>query len=1158
MTISATPRIDVRDQQAIVQELRAKLTAFVPNWLPASGGPGAALLQIFGRYTQVLTERLNQAPDRNKLAFLDMLGANLLPAQAARAPVVFTAVPHTGDGRVPAHTRLGAKISGRSEPLIFETESDIALAGARLAEVVALWPGRDSYADHSTAVIGGQPFTLFTSLQPIPHELYLAHETLFALSGFATLEIQFALSSTASQPLAIVWEYWQGKTWRAFKPFKPVNDAGVGDSFDGTQGFTRSGIVRLVADCAAAKKNKVNGLESFWIKVRPEKTIPDQPGQVWPRIDRISARSVIANPLRRFVIQSQEQAAGSPGKVSVLGPAFRTMRGKAELRGPNFYDIRATERSEQAAEWQGLTPGQYHLQLTQPGFAPFDFSFTLSAGSGIRLFVRASIEKGGIEAEAAYSEGQKVDLTKAFYPFTQQSQTGHCFFIKSTEVFGKPGASVVMAAQGVITPQVDLALPPTLTLVVEAWDGQHWQNVNAPANDLATMFTFTGLNTVQFDLPLQLATTTVNGEEGGWLRIRIASGGFARSRQINIEKSDPITILEYLTRPIEQLRIGYEYHSAWESLQACLTHNDFQWRDCSDDARRQGTPFEPFTPVADRTPALYLGFDSSLPADIVSLYMDIQEVPGQTDGSPLTWEYWDSTTWLPLSIQDESHNLALPGMVSILWPGEPGLSPATVLEAKGTKIKLAEPRDVPRFFIGDQLFIEQKGEGELLTVAGTGYGVITAKTVLSKDYSNAQVSRAKLPRFGRPRTWVRARLQVDADPPAVRFNGIYLNAAWAAQLQTFENEVLGSSNGQLNQVQFLRNTPVLPGQAIEVRELDGPRARVELPILIQDLEVHGMSESDIRTVSDRRTGEISQVWVRWQERPNLFFSAPDDRHYLIERSRGRIVFGDNRHGRIPPVGPDCIMARYYRAGGGVISNVSAGAINQILAGVLAKSVTNPRAAEGGADTEQPTEILERGPLLVRNRRQALSTDDYEAMAREASPAVAVARALPTTHPSGRFAPGWVKLVIMPHSQDAKPQPSFELRRLVHDFLTLRMPASTAGQIYVTGPDYLEVGVVAVVAVTNRERAGPVLQDVTRRLQTFLNPLNGGPEGNGWPFGRDVYLSDVAAAVEAITGVDYLKTLELTIAGTPYGEVIEVPENRIVVAGPLRVTLGEGD
>ncbi len=1148
--MSTAYRIDSRDQQAIVQELRAKLRGYVPNWLPTSSSASEAILQIFGRYNQVLIERLNQAPDRNKLAFLEMLGVNLLPSQAGRAPVAFTPML-PGDARVPAHSRLGAKVPGRTDPLIFETETDIALASARLAEVEALWPGIDSFADHSSAVIGGQPFTLFTPLKPIPHEFYMAHETLFAIAGFATLEIRIELSSVGSESLPLVWEFWEGEMWRAFKPFKSTIEARSNDSLDGTKGFTRSGIIRLVAECADSKKRVVNGFESFWIRVRTEKPIADQPGRVWPRVDRVSARSVIAQPLWRFSFTKQESQA--TGKVAVRGSAFRQPNGKSELHGPNFSDIRTTLRSETAAEWDDLDAGKYHLLLTGPGFIPLDFTFDLPSSKGVELFFDQVIDKSGIEADAAYSEGQKLDLTKAFYPFPQQAQAGNCFYLRSDEAFSKPGAHISLVAQGVATPQGTLS-GDRVILMAETWNGDRWQDVNASRWGLVNLFSLKMVNMLEFDLPAQLAKTKINDEEGYWLRVRITSGGFAISQPIKIDTSE-INVIEYRPQPIEQLRIGYDYASPWEAPQVSLTHNYFQWQDRTDDARRQGAAFEPFTPVDDRTPTLYFGFDQSLPADLISLFLDIEEVPGEVRGPALRWEYWDDndTAWLPLTVKEETQDLALPGMVSILWPGVPGPSPATVSKASGKEIQLTDPREALRFYVGDQLFIEQDGKGELLTVAASASGRLTTKTPLSQDYSNGQLSRAKLARFGTPRTWVRARLQEDGDPRAVRFNGIYMNAVWASQVQTFENEILGSSNGQLKQVQFMRNTPVLPGQGIEVRELEGPRARIELPLLIQDLEAHGMSEADVRTVTDRRTGEVSQVWVRWQERPNFFFSGPGDRHYVIERSRGRIGFGDNLHGRIPPISPDGIIAKYYRAGGGLISNVSAGAINQILAGVMAKSVTNPRPAEGGADGEVPEAVLDRGPLLVRNRVQALTLDDYEAIAREASPAIAVARALPATHPTGRHAPGWVKLVVMPHSHDPQPQPSFQLRRFVYNFVSARMPASIAGQLSVVGPHYVEVGAVAVVAPKSMESAALVLQEVTMTLQSFLNPLSGGPDGKGWPFGRDVYLSDVAAIVEAIAGVDYIATLELTLGGTPHGEVVQIPDDRIVVAGPLRVT-----
>ena len=79
------------------------------GWQPAPGGAGAALLPIYARYLHALAERIDQAPDKNELAFLDLLGVDLLPAQAARAPVVFTTA--SGRRRRPraGGTRLGAK-----------------------------------------------------------------------------------------------------------------------------------------------------------------------------------------------------------------------------------------------------------------------------------------------------------------------------------------------------------------------------------------------------------------------------------------------------------------------------------------------------------------------------------------------------------------------------------------------------------------------------------------------------------------------------------------------------------------------------------------------------------------------------------------------------------------------------------------------------------------------------------------------------------------------------------------------------------------------------------------------------------------------------------------------------------------------------------------
>jgi predicted phage baseplate assembly protein len=386
--------------------------------------------------------------------------------------------------------------------------------------------------------------------------------------------------------------------------------------------------------------------------------------------------------------------------------------------------------------------------------------------------------------------------------------------------------------------------------------------------------------------------------------------------------------------------------------------------------------------------------------------------------------------------------------------------------------------------------------------------------------------------------------------------GIAANATWALQAETVTNEVLGSSEGQPSQVFFLRSTPILPGQVVEVRELEGPRADVELPRLRAELDAAGFGGT-LRTVTDRATGRVTEAWVVWHERPNLFFSRPEDRHYVLERSRGRLTFGDGRFGRIPPVSSGGIRAVTYRSGGGEIGNVPAGGIDQLLAGVLAQRVTNPIAAEGGADGE-PAGIATsgiapvgvRGPRTLRHRRQAIARADYEALAREASPAVAVARALPRTDAGGRTATGWVRVVIVPQSRDPRPQPSRGLRRLVRRAIAARVPATVADRVSVVGPDYLEVGVAAVLVPRTPDEAQPMLDATRATIERFLNPLVGGPGGDGWPFGRNVYLSDCAAVLASVPGLDHAEALDLLLDGTPTGEVVPVPADRIVAAGAI--------
>src|SRR6266705_2270971 len=269
-------KLDAREAAQLVAELLARRLGYVREWSPSEHGLDRALAQVAATYWQTIIQRLNQAPQKNKLAFLDTLGIQLIRAQAARTPLVFRLADNVPDARLPAGTRVAAPPPPeRNDQIVFETERATGLAAAKLKEVVSRWPGRDQYIDHSAAFLAGQAIQPFKKklLQNTPHHIYIAHDTLLALAGKTSVDVIFELTTKSNKHLDIIWEYWNGTLWRQFKDMHPECDQQEAEKLDTTGGLQFSGAFTLKTDCAETSKTTVNGIEAFWIRGRLIETL---------------------------------------------------------------------------------------------------------------------------------------------------------------------------------------------------------------------------------------------------------------------------------------------------------------------------------------------------------------------------------------------------------------------------------------------------------------------------------------------------------------------------------------------------------------------------------------------------------------------------------------------------------------------------------------------------------------------------------------------------------------------------------------------------------------------------------------------------------------------------------------------------------------------
>lgn len=215
----ATPKVDPRTapdfSRQVVEILNSSTYTGWDGFQPEQGLSGA-LIKIFARYSELITDRLNRVPEKNFLAFLDLLGASLLPPRSARAPLTFSlAEQTTATAIVPAGTQVAAAATeGESEPAVFETESELVITPLKLTAAFTRDAATDGYTDHKSLLSrsseSGSRDYVFRADTPIKHILYIAHDRILNHAGKRT-NLAIKLTVYGEALLTFEWNEVQNK-----------------------------------------------------------------------------------------------------------------------------------------------------------------------------------------------------------------------------------------------------------------------------------------------------------------------------------------------------------------------------------------------------------------------------------------------------------------------------------------------------------------------------------------------------------------------------------------------------------------------------------------------------------------------------------------------------------------------------------------------------------------------------------------------------------------------------------------------------------------------------------------------------------------------------------------------------------------------------------
>jgi hypothetical protein len=622
------PPVDPRTATDFAAQVRDLLPQYVRGWQSSDTGPAEALVRIFARHCEMVVHRLNQAPEKNFLAFLDLLGASPLAPQPARAPLTFYLAQKAAGAKVPVRTQVAAPPpAGEQDPVIFETERELDLTAAKLDSLFIKDPARDTYTDGSSLLpqaptppgqTAAEPpaLAVFRGDKPIPHILYLGLKLPSPCPILKQLRLRFEIdvqAATLPTGCGLVWEAVQG-VLAAPAAGAPAGNVMEDESFtvsqltpasDGTAGLTKSGEIAFQA-LPPMPEVTVNGVQGRWLRIR-----------------------FLASPTNK------------PEPPATLA--------KAESRHLKSVSV--------------------HIEIERPGLR-IDLAFANA--------VPIDLTKEFLPF------GERPKLGDTLYLASREA-----FSLANSVV--TIHFELLNPASETARRSIPAAHPRAARLVWEFWDGLTWAQLgtsesetvvrirNEVTNFSDTTAAFSESGDVSFKFPSLPQRATVNGQSNYWVRVRVAGGDYGAEAHWEQDIAKGYVVVPATLAPPILAAAAVEYVLASDSTpEAVLSYEDFRY-----------TPAAPtgvtlLRPLDGSGPALYLGFAAppgqSLSSRTLSVYFGLARCRGGEAASfPLpagppmvVWEYWSGfrRKWTQFAVRDDTSGFRGSGAIPFLVPAD--------------------------------------------------------------------------------------------------------------------------------------------------------------------------------------------------------------------------------------------------------------------------------------------------------------------------------------------------------------------------------------------------------------------------------------------------------------------------------------------------------
>jgi predicted phage baseplate assembly protein len=310
------PNLDDRRFQQFVDDAKRYVQQRCPEWTDHNvSDPGVTLIETVAYMADQLVYRLNRVPDKNYLAFLNLLGVTLFPPGAARAELTFwLSAPNEATVTVPAGSEVAAERNEGEEAVVFVTRGDLAILPCELRAVLVRGEGKAP--DDRTSDIEEHKDVPCFAQAPVPGDTMLFGLSRAVPSCAVALDLDSRVDGVGVDPRQppLSWEAWTPDGWQACEVER-----------DTTGGLNRAGEVVLHVP-ARHVMSRLARTEAAWLRCR---VLEPRAGQPFysssPTIAAASAATVggttAASHATTVTDEPLGQSTGVPGQRVRLASA---------------------------------------------------------------------------------------------------------------------------------------------------------------------------------------------------------------------------------------------------------------------------------------------------------------------------------------------------------------------------------------------------------------------------------------------------------------------------------------------------------------------------------------------------------------------------------------------------------------------------------------------------------------------------------------------------------------------------------------------------------------------------------------------------------------------------------------------------------------------